>query len=116
MRHDVYHQLGQPLDPPNLDHDGVQVMQEPTANADFETNDVAQEPQPEETHEDDNTDHVNNDCEDTSYYETAEVDSDIGRLIDSELAEGNTWDEMCSAPTSILDEFEDPVDFPTDAD
>ena len=94
MRHDVYHQHGRPVEPSDVENDGNQATQATEPNQ-LPTADVTSA---------------------ASHVENTDLDTDMGNFIESELASGNTLDDMCASANSLLDEFEDPAEFPSDVD
>ena len=142
MRHDVYHQLGRPIDGDqdaqttdgdshngvalnNGDIQNVQATHDQVPNVAAESNGHSQTVPATDEHasngatEKDNFDdtvHPNYDDDHTGSSQLNEATTEIDSFINRELDDQDTLDAVYNAGNSILDEFEDPAEFPSDID
>ena len=93
MRHDVYHQHGRPAETSTTETDVTDATQPtPTTSQDNDQQGSA-EPVGESI-----------------------AENDIQQFVETELADGQTLENIYTAGNSILDEFEDPTEFPSDVE
>ena len=113
MQHDVYRQMGRPLEPTAADHDPTDGVHQVQENGSTHEDDGMQQRQEDgnSTGNDANTEDVSHPPE-----EPNDATHDIGVFIENELANPETLDNFYTSGNSILDEFEDPADFPSDVD